>query len=42
MQFSVNNYLALLIYIVNKMRSSLEANTVNMFICLHSWLSVDI
>jgi len=24
------------------MRSSLEANTVNMLVCLRSWLSVDI
>jgi len=26
----------------NKTRSSLEANTVNMLVCLRSWLSVDI
>jgi len=29
-------------YIVNKMRSSLEANIVNMLVCLRNWLSVDI
>jgi len=28
--------------IVNKMLSSLEANTVNILMCLPSWLSVDI
>jgi len=28
--------------IVNKMRSSLDANTVNMPVCLSSWLSVNI
>ena len=25
-------------YIINKTRSSLGPNTVNMFVCLHSWL----
>jgi len=30
------------VYIVNKMRSSLEANTVIMLVCLRSWLFVDI
>jgi len=29
-------------YIVNKTRSSLEPNTVNMLVCLRSWLSDDI
>jgi len=29
-------------YIVNKTRLSLEANTVDMVVCLRSWLSVDI
>jgi len=29
-------------YIVNKTRSSLYANTVNMLVCLRSWLSIDI
>jgi len=27
-------------YTVNKTHSSLEANTVNMLVCLRSWLSV--
>ena len=29
-------------YIVNKTRSSLEPNTVNMLVCLRSWLTDDI
>jgi len=27
---------------INKMRSSLDANTVSMLVCLRSWLPVDI
>ena len=36
LQFSVNNYLAL----PKNTRSSLEANTVNMLLCLHSLLVI--
>jgi len=42
LQFNVNNYLALLVTFMKGMHSSLEANTVNMLVCLCSWLSVDI
>jgi len=29
-------------YIVNKRRSSLDSNTVNMLVCWRSWLFIDI
>jgi len=42
LQFRVNDSLVHVDSIVKKTRSSLEPHTLNMVVCLRSWLSYDI